>query len=178
MMLLPFQIGYAYVAYHQQVLTKSYFQKIKFNSHDRIFRILNHDDKEVISGQLGVTLGFDTAPFHCLEEQRRSDGSVCIEWNGIARLHLNFEDKGVFRCYTLQWQALREGLLPTDCYELKRDNGLWFGGGVTKGQEWSLSYANFDFAPYASGDSKVHQFGNGVKRYFINSIGVAMQVSE
>jgi len=166
------------VAYHQQVLTRSYFQKIKFNSHDRIFRILSHEDKEVISGQLGVTLGFDTAPFHCLEEQRRSDGSVCIEWNGVARLHLNFEDKGVFRCYTLQWQALTPGLLPTDCYELKRDNGLWFGGGVTKGQEWSLSYANFDFAPYASGDSKIHQFGNGVKRYFINSIGVAMQVSE
>ncbi|XP_017064276.1 myogenesis-regulating glycosidase isoform X1 [Drosophila eugracilis] len=171
-------IGYAYVAYHQQVLTKSYFQKIKFNSHDRIFRILSHEDKEVISGQLGVTLGFDTAPFHCLEDQRRNDGSVCIEWNGIARLHLNFEDKGVFRCYTLQWQSLTPGLLPTDCYELKRDNGLWFGGGVTKGQEWSLSYANFDFAPYASGDSKIHQFGNGVKRYFINSIGVAMQVSE
>ncbi|XP_037726255.1 myogenesis-regulating glycosidase isoform X3 [Drosophila subpulchrella] len=176
--MIIFLIGYAYVAYHQQMLTKSYFQKIKFNSHDRIFRILSHEDKEVISGQLGVTLGFDTAPFHCLEENRRSDGSVCIEWNGVARLHLNFEDKGVFRCYTLQWQALTQGLLPTDCYELKRDNGLWFGGGVTKGQEWSLSYANFDFAPYASGDSKIHQFGNGVKRYFINSIGVAMQVSE
>ncbi|XP_043660629.1 myogenesis-regulating glycosidase isoform X2 [Drosophila teissieri] len=176
--IIIFLIGYAYVAYHQQVLTRSYFQKIKFNSHDRIFRILSHEDKEVISGQLGVTLGFDTAPFHCLEEQRRSDGSVCIEWNGIARLHMNFEDKGVFRCYTLQWQALTPGLLPTDCYELKRDNGLWFGGGVTKGQEWSLSYANFDFAPYASGDAKIHQFGNGVKRYFINSIGVAMQVSE
>ncbi|XP_017133254.1 myogenesis-regulating glycosidase isoform X2 [Drosophila elegans] len=176
--MIIFLIGYAYVAYHQQVLTKSYFQKIKFNSHDRIFRILSHEDKEVISGQLGTTLGFDTAPFHCLEDHRRRDGSVCIEWNGIARLHLNFEDKGVFRCYTLQWQALTPGLLPTDCYELKRDNGLWFGGGVTKGQEWSLSYANFDFAPYASGDSKIHQFGNGVKRYFINSIGVAMQVSE
>ncbi|XP_016941944.3 myogenesis-regulating glycosidase isoform X1 [Drosophila suzukii] len=176
--MIIFLIGYAYVAYHQQMLTKSYFQKIKFNSHDRIFRILSHEDKEVISGQLGVTLGFDTAPFHCLEDHRRSDGSVCIEWNGVARLHLNFEDKGVFRCYTLQWQALTQGLLPTDCYELKRDNGLWFGGGVTKGQEWSLSYANFDFAPYASGDSKIHQFGNGVKRYFINSIGVAMQVSE
>ncbi|KAH8367877.1 hypothetical protein KR084_003849 [Drosophila pseudotakahashii] len=176
--IIIFLIGYAYVAYHQQMLTKSYFQKLKFNSHDRIFRILSHEDKEVISGQLGVTLGFDTAPFHCLEDHRRSDGSVCIEWNGVARLHLNFEDKGVFRCYTLQWQALTPGLLPTDCYELKRDNGLWFGGGVTKGQEWSLSYANFDFAPYASGDSKIHQFGNGVKRYFINSIGVAMQVSE
>ncbi|KAI8036043.1 myogenesis-regulating glycosidase isoform X1 [Drosophila gunungcola] len=176
--MIIFLIGYAYVAYHQQVLTKSYFQKIKFNSHDRIFRILSHEDKEVISGQLGTTLGFDTAPFHCLEDHRRRDGSVCIEWNGIARLHLNFEDKGVFRCYTLQWQALTPGLLPTDCYELKRDNGLWFGGGVTKGQEWSLSYANFDFAPYASGDSKIHQFGNGVKRYFINSIGVAMQISE
>ncbi|XP_032593783.1 myogenesis-regulating glycosidase isoform X2 [Drosophila grimshawi] len=176
--IIIFLIGYAYVAYHHQVLTKSYFQKIKFNSKDRIFRILSHEDKEVISGHLGVTLGSDTAPFHCLEDHRRSDGSVCIEWNGIARLHMNFEDKQVFRCYTLQWQALTPGLLPTDCYELKRDNGLWFGGGITKGQEWSLSYANFDFMPYASGDSKVHQFGNGVKRYFINSIGVAMQVSE
>ncbi|XP_017054654.1 myogenesis-regulating glycosidase isoform X2 [Drosophila ficusphila] len=176
--IIIFLIGYAYVAYHQQVLTRSYFQKIKFNPQDRVFRLLSHEDKEVIMGQLGVTLGSDTAPFHCLEEQRRRDGSVCIEWNGLARLHLNFEDKGVFRCYSLQWQALADGLLPTDCYELKRDNGLWFGGGVTKGQEWSLSYANFEFAPYASGDSKVQQFGNGVKRYFINSIGVAMQVSE
>ncbi|XP_064540597.1 myogenesis-regulating glycosidase isoform X2 [Drosophila montana] len=176
--IIIFLIGYAYIAYHHQVLTRSYFQKIKFNSKDRIFRILSHEDKEVISGHLGVTLDSDTAPFHCLENHRRSDGSVCIEWNGIARLHLNFEDKQVFRCYTLQWQALRPGLLPTDCYELKRDNGLWFGGGITKGQEWSLSYANFDFMPYASGDHKVHQFGNAVKRYFINSIGVAMQVSE
>ncbi|XP_060663430.1 myogenesis-regulating glycosidase isoform X1 [Drosophila nasuta] len=176
--IIIFLIGYAYVAYHQQVLTKSYFQKIKFNSKDRIFRILSHEDKEVIMGHLGVTLGSDTAPFHCLEDHRRSDGSVCIEWNGIARLHMNFEDKKVFRCYTLQWQALTPGLLPTDCYELKRDNGLWFGGGITKGQEWSLSYANFDFMPYASGDHKVHQFGNAVKRYFINSIGVAMQVNE
>ncbi|XP_017870251.1 PREDICTED: uncharacterized family 31 glucosidase KIAA1161 isoform X2 [Drosophila arizonae] len=176
--IIIFLIGYAYVAYHHQVLTRSYFQKLKFNSKDRIFRILSHEDKEVIMGHLGVTLDSDTAPFHCLENQRRADGSVCIEWNGIARLHLNFEDKQVFRCYTLQWQALRPGLLPTDCYELKRDNGLWFGGGITKGQEWSLSYANFDFKPYASGDHKVHQFGNAVKRYFINSIGVAMQVSE
>ncbi|KAL7744477.1 hypothetical protein ACLKA6_001852 [Drosophila palustris] len=176
--IIIFLIGYAYIAYHQQLLTRSYFQKIKFNSKDRIFRILSHDDKEVIHGHLGVTLGSDSAPFHCLEENRRSDGSVCIEWNGIARLHMNFEDKNVFRCYTLQWQALTPGLLPTDCYELKRDNGLWFGGGITKGQEWSLSYANFDFMPYASGDNKVHQFGNAVKRYFINSIGVAMQVSE
>ncbi|XP_030378156.1 myogenesis-regulating glycosidase isoform X2 [Scaptodrosophila lebanonensis] len=176
--IIIFLIGYAYIAYHQQILTRSYFQKIKFNSQDRIFRILNHEDKEVISGQLGVTIGSDSAPFHCLEDHRRKDGSVCIEWNGIARLHMNFENKGVFRCYTMQWQALIPGLLPTDCYELQRDNGLWFGGGITKGQEWSLSYANFDFKPYASGDIKVHQFGNGVKRYFINSIGVAMQVSE
>lgn len=158
--------------------TKSVFEKIKFNAETRIFQIFSHDEKRVISGQLGVTLNSDLNPFHCLEDNRKTDGSVCMEWNGIARLYMNFDDMDVFRCYSLKWQSLSSGFFPTDCYELTPDNGLWFGGSITKGMEWSLSTANFDFTPFGSGDTTVHQFGNAIKRYFINSIGVAMQVSE
>uniref|UniRef100_A0A1I8MWD4 Glycosyl hydrolase n=1 Tax=Musca domestica TaxID=7370 RepID=A0A1I8MWD4_MUSDO len=172
------QIGFAYVGYHRKILTYSYFEKIKFNSNDRILRILSHDEREVISGLLGKTIGMDNKPYHCLEDHRKQDGSVCIEWNGIARLYMNFQDMDVFRCYTINWQSLSPGNHPTDCYELQRNNGLWFGGGMTKSNEWSLSNDNFDFAPFSSGDLKVHQFGNGVKRYFINSIGVAIQVND
>uniref|UniRef100_A0A1I8P9S6 Glycoside hydrolase family 31 N-terminal domain-containing protein n=1 Tax=Stomoxys calcitrans TaxID=35570 RepID=A0A1I8P9S6_STOCA len=176
--MIIFLIGFAYVGYHRKLLTYSYFEKIKFNGNDRILRILSRDEKEVISGQLGKTIGMDNKPFHCLEDNRKQDGSVCMEWNGIARLYMNFLDKDVFRCYTIKWQSLSAGNYPTDCYELKRNNGLWFGGGITKSREWSLSNDNFDFTPFSSGDLKVHQFGNGVKRYFINSIGVAIQISE
>ncbi|KAM7348782.1 myogenesis-regulating glycosidase isoform 1-T1 [Cochliomyia hominivorax] len=173
-----FLIGFAYVGYQRKILTFSYFDKIKFNSKDRVLRILNHDEEEIISGHLGKLIGMDTKPYHCLAENRRSDGSVCLEWHDIARLYMNFQNMDVFRCYTLNWQALNEANLPTDCYELKRNNGLWFGGGITHNMSWSLSEEDFDFAPFSSGDIKVHQFGNGVKRYFINSIGVAIQVSE
>ncbi|KAL9887029.1 myogenesis-regulating glycosidase isoform 1-T1 [Glossina fuscipes fuscipes] len=173
-----FLISYAYVGYHRHVLTYSYFEKIKFNSKDRFIKILNHENKIVMSGQLGVTINMDSHPFHCLEDRRKQDGSVCIEWNGVARLYMNFQDMDVFRCYTIHWQALSANQFPIDCYELTRDNGLWFGGGISKNMQWSLSSKDFDFSPYASGDAKVHQFGNGVKRYFINSIGVAIQVNE
>ncbi|XP_065366290.1 myogenesis-regulating glycosidase isoform X1 [Calliphora vicina] len=173
-----FLIGFAYVGYQRKILTFSYFDKIKFNSKDRILRILNHDEEEVISGQLGKMMNMDTQPFHCLEDNLKQDGSVCLEWHGIARLYMNFQDMDVFRCYTLNWQSLREAYYPTDCFELKRNNGLWFGGGITRNMNWSLSESDFDFAPFSSGDMKVHQFGNGIKRYFINSIGVAIQVSD
>ncbi|XP_053948171.1 myogenesis-regulating glycosidase isoform X1 [Anastrepha ludens] len=176
--IIVFLIGYAYITYHREILTRSYFEKIKFSSLDRTFSILSHEDKEMIKGKLGISIGSDSIPFYCLEDQRKNDGSVCLEWNGIARLYMSFQNMNVFRCYNIQWQALGSGIYPTDCYELKRDNGLWFGGGFTKGMEWSLSSANFDYAPFGSGDAKVHQFGNGVKRYFINSIGVAMQVDD
>uniref|UniRef100_A0A0K8WHT9 Putative family 31 glucosidase KIAA1161 n=1 Tax=Bactrocera latifrons TaxID=174628 RepID=A0A0K8WHT9_BACLA len=176
--IIGFLIGYSYITYHKEILTRSYFEKIKFSSLDRTFSILSHEDKEVITGKLGLSISSDSIPFYCLEDQRKNDGSVCLEWNGIARLYMSFHNMNVFRCYNIQWQALGSGIYPTDCYELKRDNGLWFGGSFTKGMEWSLSSANFDYAPFGSGDGKVHQFGNGVKRYFINSIGVAMQVDD
>uniref|UniRef100_T1H549 Uncharacterized protein n=1 Tax=Megaselia scalaris TaxID=36166 RepID=T1H549_MEGSC len=82
------------------------------------------------------------------------------------------------RCYTLKWQALGEGVFPTDCFELSRDGGLWFGGGLTKNADWNLNTANFSFAPFITGDSKVYQFGNALKRYFLNSRGVAIEVSD
>ncbi|XP_037934529.1 myogenesis-regulating glycosidase isoform X2 [Teleopsis dalmanni] len=171
-------IGYAYVGYHEHILTKSHFDKIKFSSKDRSFHIMNYDYKVVISGKLGTTLGSETRPYSCLEDHRKYDGSVCLEWSGHSRLYMSFQDKGVFRCYNLRWQALASGVFPTDCYELNRDNGLWFGGGITKGMDWSLSNANFKFSPFTTGDAKVHQFGNAIKRYFINSAGVAIQVNE
>lgn len=159
-------------------MTKTYFEYIKFNPKDRIFRLFDNEENEKLIGDLGTTLGFDTLPFHCLEEHSKRDGSVCIEWNGLARLYLNLQDQEVFRCYSIHWQALGEGVYPTDCFELTRDNGLWFGGGITKSLDWSLSKSNFDYAPFSTGDVTVHPFGNGVKRYFINSNGVGIEVSD
>lgn len=54
----------------------------------------------------------------------------------------------------------------------------WFGGSITKTNDWPLSKASFDFEPFITGDARIEQFGNAVKRYFINSRGLAIEIDE
>lgn len=176
--IIVFLIGYAYVMYHRKVLTRSYFAKAKFVETERVLRILNSDNEQMISAKLGVTLGSETIPFPCLEDKMLNDGSICLEWNNLARLYMKYEDKNQFRCYSVHWQALGSGVFPTDCYELAPENGLWFGGGPVKNVDWTLTRTNFPFSPFITGDMKVHQFGNTLKRYFINSLGISLQVND
>lgn len=166
--------------YHQKVLTRSYFEKAKFNKVDKIFRIYNNKGDEILTGQLGTTFNSEKPPFHCHEEDMLNDGSVCLEWNGISRLYMNYENHDIFRCYTIKWQSLNNNLYPTDCYDLLslNNDSIWFGGGLTKNADWPLNKANFKFTPFISGDAKIHQFGNALKRYFINSKGISIQIDD
>lgn len=50
---IVFLVGYAYIMYHQKVLTRLYFDKIKFSKDDRSIRIYNSRGQESIVGQLG-----------------------------------------------------------------------------------------------------------------------------
>lgn len=110
-------------------------------------------------------------------DNTRNDGSVCFEWNGIARLYINLnESLAPIKCYTVNWQALAENVVPTDCFDLGEDH--WFGGGLTKNNDWPFSKASFDFEPFITGDARIEQFGNAIKRYFINSRGIAIEVDD
>lgn len=172
-MIIVFLIGYAYIMYEQHVLSYLYFGRIQFDKETRVFRIFEHRRK-FIEGRLGRNI-LDGKPFHCVNGNA-NDGSLCIEWDGEARLYLN-EDKKHDGCFTLRWQALKNGTYPTDCFHIGEKNH-WYGGGITKNNDWPLSRAKFDFEPFITGDARAQQFSNALRRYFISSHNVAIRVDE
>ena len=126
--------------------------------------MLNARDQNVISGYLGTTI-LSEKPFKCLAENNLNDGSVCIEWNGNARLYLNLDESNeLIRCYEIRWIALRDGLYPTDCFDVMSRKEHWYGGGITKTFDFPLETANFDFDPFITGDATTQQWGNAQKR--------------
>lgn len=52
-LIIVFLIGYAYIMYHQKVLTRLYFGKVKFDKADRSISFNNQRGQESISGNLG-----------------------------------------------------------------------------------------------------------------------------
>ncbi|XP_037915972.1 myogenesis-regulating glycosidase isoform X2 [Hermetia illucens] len=178
LLIIVFLVGYAHIMYHNKVLTRSYFDKIKFNNAKRLLTVYNDKGDKILTGNLGTTVMADK-PFHCLSDDIVNDGSVCLEWTDIARMYMNYENLDIYRCYSIKWQALGEGIYPTDCYDISfKDGGYWYGGGLTKNANWPLNSADFDFTPFITGDANVQEFGNALRRYFISSRGVAIQIDD
>lgn len=176
-LIIVFLVGYAYVMYHQKVLARLYFNSVKFNKAQRTIRIFDNKGQDVISGKLGRNIMSET-PFHCLNRDI-DDSTICLEWDRMARLHLSYEAKdNDVSCYNVRWQSLAANVVPVDCYDFSEERGHWYGGGITKEKEWPLDKATFDFAAFVTGDARVHEFGNALKRYFISSGGAAIMIDE
>jgi myogenesis-regulating glycosidase len=124
----------------------------------------------LISGIIGTTVHVEK-PYNCLDKDIIDDGSVCMEWDNQLRLYFNMEPStsNAVRCYKMRWQSLDDHIFPTDCFDIK---GHWYGGG------WSLEDNNFEMEPFITGDGDHQQWGTALKRYFINSRGIAIQVDE
>ncbi|XP_076259597.1 myogenesis-regulating glycosidase isoform X2 [Rhynchophorus ferrugineus] len=167
----------AYFLYHQKILAKAYFERIKFNKNDRIMKIYNDDGLEIINAHLGTTLNYDNV-LPCLPSDEKNDGSICLEWMDRARLYLNtYNYSDGIKCYNLKWISLNEQLAPTDCFEMT--TGLhWYGGGQNQESAWPLEKGYHDFQPFVTGNVENHEWGNVLKRYFINSRGAAIIVDE
>ena len=104
--------------------------------------------------------------------------TVCLEWDSFARLYIKYEQKNDVNCYIIEWLSLDENHYPEDCYGFTEERGHWYGGGITKNNDWPFEKASFDFQPYITGDAHQQQFGNAIKRYFISSTGVAIQIND
>nr|XP_040225041.2 myogenesis-regulating glycosidase isoform X1 [Anopheles coluzzii]XP_040225042.2 myogenesis-regulating glycosidase isoform X1 [Anopheles coluzzii]XP_040225043.2 myogenesis-regulating glycosidase isoform X1 [Anopheles coluzzii]XP_040225044.2 myogenesis-regulating glycosidase isoform X1 [Anopheles coluzzii]XP_040225045.2 myogenesis-regulating glycosidase isoform X1 [Anopheles coluzzii]XP_049461997.1 myogenesis-regulating glycosidase isoform X1 [Anopheles coluzzii] len=178
-LIIVFLVGYAYVMYNQKLLAKSYFESIKFHKKTRNFRLLDGKGGELLTGVLGTSLNIEQ-PYNCLPKDLKDDGSVCYEWNSKARLYMNLaKSPGPdIKCYSFQWESLLADLYPTDCFDVSEERGFWYGGGLTKGIEYILGKATIPAGPFVTGDINMHQWGNALKRYFLNSRGVAIQVDE
>ncbi|XP_017773034.1 PREDICTED: uncharacterized family 31 glucosidase KIAA1161 isoform X2 [Nicrophorus vespilloides] len=170
-------VGLAYVLYHQKVLQRAYFDKIKFSKVQRIIKIYNAEGVDIVQGRLGTTLNYDKV-LPCLAEDDRNDGSICMEWMHRARLYLHFyELHEDVRCYNMKWISLSKDLEPTDCIDL-HESGHWYGGGQNAESAWPLEKGGHDFAPFVTGRVDKHQWGNVLKRYFINSKGAALIIDD
>lgn len=177
-LIIVFLVGLAYVLYHQQVLTRAYFEKIKFNKDKRVIRIFNTDGIEIINGRLGTTIDYDTV-YPCLDDHIKDDGSICLEWMDRARLYLNFYTMQTdVRCYKIHWISLSSDVSPTDCYNWNPENGHWYGGGQTADGQWPLEKGAYSFSPFVTGKIGKHKWGNVLKRYFINSRGASIIIDK
>lgn len=172
-MIIVFLVGYAYIMYEQHLLSYLYFGRIQFDRETRVFRIFEHRRK-FIEGRLGRNI-LDGKPFDCVQGSV-NDGSICIEWDSEARLYMN-QDKANDRCFSLRWQALKNGTFPTDCYHIGEKHH-WYGGGITKNNDWPLSRGKFDFEPFITGDARAQRFSNALSRYFISSHNVVIRVND
>lgn len=171
--------------YNQKVMSRLYFDQIKFSKSKRILRVFDSKGNDLLSGKLGSTLNLDK-PYDCLPDDR-IPGSLCLEWNKITRFYMTFDTQfasslstlaaaSSVRCYKIRWETLINDYLPTDCFNIGHERGQWFGGGLTKNKDWPLDSAKIPFGPFVTGDAVTHQWGNAIKRYFLNSLGVAIEV--
>lgn len=168
--------------YNHKIMSRLYFENIKFNNENRLLRVFDGKGGDVLSGNLGVPLGTNK-PFACREKPK--DGSACWEWTQQAKLYINLDskftgvssdDEPVTKCYNFRWEALDENFHPIDCFNIGEERGQWYGGGLTTDADWQLERGSFGFAPFVTGDirlSKPFQVTN----FFTNSLIFSLQVS-
>lgn len=177
-LIIVFLVGYAYIMYNQKLLAKSYFDSVKLHKKTRALRILDAKGNNLLTGTLGLDIAIDK-PYNCLAQDLREDGSVCYEWNSVVRLYMNLEKTIApdTKCYSFSWETLVDNFYPTDCFDIGA--GVhWYGGGLTKDVDYLLNKASFDFAPFVTGDTNTKQWGNALKRYFLNTKGIAIEVND
>ncbi|KAK6631555.1 hypothetical protein RUM44_006083 [Polyplax serrata] len=174
---IVFLVAFAHVFYHQQVLQRAYFERIRFNNEEKIVRMYDNDGEELLSGYLGTTINSNLV-FKCLKRDEYNDGSVCMEWMHRARLYLRFRSPhpGV-RCYQITWQSLNYYVNPTDCFDWSR-GGHWYGGGQVQNMTWPAQLGIIKLSPFITGDIAHQQWGNVLQRYFLNSKGVSISVDQ
>ncbi|KAJ8985628.1 hypothetical protein NQ317_015123 [Molorchus minor] len=151
-------------------------KKIKFNKVNRHMKIYNNEGVEIILAKLGVTINYDKV-LSCLPADQRKDGSICLEWMHRARLYLSFYNlANDVKCYNLHWISLSDSLAPTDCFDMTSSH--WYGGGQTAESAWPLEKGGHPFQPFITGKVDRNEWGNVLKRYFINSKGGAIIVDD
>ncbi|XP_049871882.1 myogenesis-regulating glycosidase isoform X2 [Pectinophora gossypiella] len=177
-----FFVGFAYVLYHQQALTKAYFANVHFNEPKRLVRVYNSEDVEILKASLAVGILGKSKAFPCLPEHRMGDGSECLEWLNTLRFYLKClpHDPGADNttCYSVHWKALREDISPNDCFDYTDTKVHWYGGGQSLNISWPINSGSIDYTPFITGDIQKSQWGNALTRYLINSKGAAIIIDD
>ncbi|XP_071845274.1 myogenesis-regulating glycosidase-like isoform X1 [Apostichopus japonicus] len=127
--------------------------------------------KEVLTGHLGTVLW--NHPQVC------PDSQFCLEWEGNAKLKVDFQESGDIVCHHIHWKAAKDITLLEDCYDMK--SAHWYGGGEVFEQQWPLEEWQLPMTPYVSGDFLINEdakysYGSMLEPYWLSSNGVAIHV--
>lgn len=157
------QVGYAYIMYNQKVMSKMYFENIKFNTVARTLNIFDTTKGNVVlRGNLAQGM-MHSKPYPC-HDKLVGKNIECWEWTGMAKLFMSLDEKYVGastkdnapspRCYNFRWESIDDDFHPIDCFDISGETGQWYGGGVTRDSDWQLNEASLPFSPFITGDTR------------------------
>lgn len=157
------------------------FNTIRLEEAPRNLMIYDKNSSLVMSARLGVMMPHNIHPYKCLPhgDHYRSDVK-CLEWPDRAvmtmtKLDTDDNDDGV-TCHRVVWTSLTRTSLPRDCWPLSAEHH-WYGGGETLASGWPHQ-GQFGMTPFVTGDGDRTVWGNVIRKYWLNSRGVSITVSD
>ena len=130
-------------------------------------------------GQLGVQMPHELHPYSCLPTGVQKEGVKCLEWKKRAKLVMEeLEEQDGATCHRVIWTALNKDTSPMDCWPVGPLNGHWYGGGESLMSKWPLDNGRIKLSPFVTGDEDQTEWGNVIRKFFINSHGVSITIED
>ena len=65
-----------------------------------------------------------------------------------------------------------------DCFHFGHGQGHWYGGGESLRASWPLEKSQVNKSAFITGDEGQTEWGNAIKKYFVNSNGVILSIAD
>jgi len=175
-----------HVLYHKLKQEERIYSNVRFEEKKRHLLLFNTSDSLVLTGELGRKLDESLHPYHCIPGKSNSTDeeeihTKCVEWKKTARLvisEVQMENQSPL-CYQVVWKSLSTKATPLlDCWPIGPDAGHWYGGGESLEAKYPLEEGRVRLSPFVTGDEEQTEWGNSIRKYFINSRGLSITVSD
>jgi len=171
----------SHVLYNQHIGEIRLFPNVRLEEEQRRMIMYDKNDNFVLSAELGIDIPRNLDPYNCLPNQlSQTDPSdtKCLEWKDHARLKIQRIKVRDLTCHRISWLALSEDTMPFDCWPVGEGAGHWYGGGESLTSQWPLDNGHIVMSPFVTGDEDQTEWGNVIKKYFINSRGLSIDIAD
>ena len=152
--------------------------------YERRILIFDGNDNLAMAADLGVTFPHGIHPYPCVKSSihinKTYEEEKCLEWKDRARMEMTHRtEKSDMNCYSFFWQSLDKAISPMDCFPVGgQDDGHWYGGGESLKASWPLEKAHIGLSPFVTGDEGQTEWGNVIRKFFLNSKGVSITIED
>lgn len=180
------------IVYRQHKGEVRIFDRVRLEEHHRNLLLYDTDNRLVMQGHLGSVMSPSLHPYTCLPGHNINRNIKCLEWKDLARLEISQIPSHGASCHRLHWTSLTKDITLRDCWPLGPGHGHWYGGGerLTANESsssassfqdtaWPLgSNTEVDLVPFVTGDENQTEWGNVIKKFFINSRGLSITIAD